>query len=136
MRRVRESLDWMRPCGPALVAQVLRQLSEKHPDTRALFPDQPDLNKRLFATLEQVVKNLSHYTVLEPALMNAGQAAIERGARPEDFSAVRQEMLDAFQRLSGDDWTHELQHDWGFVLDAVAGTMLRASEASQKRMAA
>lgn len=136
MRRVRESLDWMKPCGPALIAQVLRQLSEKHPDTRSLFPDQPDLSKRLFSTLEQVVKNLSQYPVLEPALMQAGQAAINRGAKAEDFAAVRGEMLDAFGRLSGDDWTHELHRDWGFVLDAVAGTMLRATTPVEQRMAA
>jgi hemoglobin-like flavoprotein len=130
IRRVKQSFDWMRPCGPALVAQVLRKLEERHPDTRALFPAQAKLNKRLFATLEQVVGHLHRYQVLEPALAEAGRDAMARGARPEDFAKVREEMIDAMARLAGEDWTTELDHDWRLVLDAMAGAMLAGDDAA------
>lgn len=127
IRRVKESFEWMRPCGPALVAQVLRKLGDKHPETRALFPDGPDLNRRLFATMEQVVGHLHRYQVLEPALAEVGRSALQRGVKPEDFQAVREEMIDAMARLAGEDWTGDLDADWRLVIDSVAGAML-ASE--------
>ncbi len=136
VRRIRESLEWIRPCGPALLAQVLRKLSEKHPDTRALFPDGPDLTKRLFATLDQVVGHLHRYQVLEPTLAAAGRTAQDRGARPEDFEAVRDEMVDALARLSGEDWTQELDADWRFVFDSIAGGMLVGMDGEDRRAAA
>jgi len=138
IRRVRESFEWMRPCGPALVAQVLRKLGDKHPDTRALFPDGPDLNRRLFATIEQVVGHLHRYQVLEPALAEAGRDALQRGARPEDFQAVREEMMDAMAKLAGEDWTSDLDADWRLVIDSVAGAMLagESDEFGDQRLAA
>jgi hemoglobin-like flavoprotein len=140
VRGVKRSFEWMRPCGPALVAQVLRRLTDKHPQTRALFPEQPELSKRLFATLDQVVGHLHRYQVLEPALAEAGRDALRSGARPQDFEAVREEMIDAMARLAGEDWTEDLDRDWRVVLDSIAGAMLAADEseqaAAERRLAA
>jgi hemoglobin-like flavoprotein len=135
IRRVKQSMEWMRPCGPALVAQVLRKLDERHPDTRALFPAGPELSKRLFATLEQVVGHAHRYQALEPALAEAGRDVLRRGARPEDFRAVREEMIDAMARLAGEDWTQELDRDWRLVLDAIAGAMMAGEDGPSAREA-
>jgi hemoglobin-like flavoprotein len=126
--RVRTSLKWFRPCGPALIARVLRNLGYKHPGVRALFPeDSAQLNKQLFDTLTQVVRSLPHFQRLEEPLMALGVKAAAAGANPAHYRIVRNELLSTMAELADVDWSEELAKDWALVLDAVAGVMLRGA---------
>jgi hemoglobin-like flavoprotein len=123
-REVRASLDWFRPCGPALMAQVLRQLSDHHPRVRGLFPDDAsEWTARYFATLDQIVGKAHDFQTLETSVANLGRRVAARGAGVREMTIVRDELIEAMSRLAGDDWTPALQRDWLMLLDAVIGAM-------------
>lgn len=110
-----------------MVAQALRTLEDAHPDTRALLPDvqaQPQLPKKLFATLDQLVRNAHRFGSIEPALAEAGAACRARGLSASDLAIARDCLLDAMAMLSGSDWTDQLEQEWRFVLDAALGAMI------------
>jgi hemoglobin-like flavoprotein len=126
--RLRLSLDWFRPCGPAMIARVLRNLGERHPRIRALFPDDTTgLNTKLFETLCQIVKYAGRFHRLEQPLMEFGAKAADAGAIPAHYRIVREELLATMAELAGEDWTEGLARDWKFVLEAVSGAMLRGA---------
>jgi hemoglobin-like flavoprotein len=111
-----------------MIARVFRALGDSHPGLRALFPDDTArLNKRLFRTLEQIVKALPRFHSLEEPLMELGAKAADGGANPAHYGIVRDELLDTMAKLAGDGWTEDLANDWKFVLDAVSGAMLRGA---------
>jgi hemoglobin-like flavoprotein len=128
VHRIRSSFEWFRPCGPAMIARVFRELGDHNPGVRALFPeDTARLNVRLFETLGQVVKALPRFHSLEEALMELGAKAAQAGAHPGHYGIVRDELLSTMSQLAGNDWTEELANDWTLVLDAVSGAMMRGA---------
>ena len=128
VHRVRSSFEWFQPCGPALIARVFRQLGDDHPGVRALFPeDTAKLNRRFFETLRQVVKALPRFHSLEEPLMSLGARAAGAGASPAHYGIIRDVLLATMAELAGDEWSQELATDWGMLLDAVSGAMLRGA---------
>lgn len=128
VQRVRESFEWFRPCGPAMVARVLRQLDDRAPGVRALFPqDCSKHNQRFFETLSQVVRRADKFHKLEAPLMELGVQAYRAGANPAHYRIVRTELLRAMAELAGEDWSAELEAEWTLLLEAVSGAMLRGA---------
>ena len=126
--RLRTSLRWFKPCGPAMIARVFRNLSDHHPGVRALFPDDTErLNKELFETLRQVVRALPRFHCLEEPLMDFGAKAADAGANPAHYGIIRAELLATMAELAGDDWTDQLAKDWNLLLEAISGAMLRGA---------
>ncbi len=122
---VRQSYAWFSPCGPAMMAAVVRRLSESAPGTRELFPDDASVvNGVLFKTLGQVVSNADRFHRIEAPLAELGRKAHEHGARAADFQAFREELIGAMRALAGDDWSEGLEGAWRELLHAVAGAML------------
>jgi hemoglobin-like flavoprotein len=137
VHRVRKSLDWFRPCGPALVAQTVRQLADNHPSVRSRLPsDTSAWHARWFATLEQVVDNLYSFHTLEPGLSVLGSRAARVGLTPAHMAIIRDELLLAMARLAGDDWSPSLHAGWTTVLDALIGALLHERTAHTVRVAA
>jgi hemoglobin-like flavoprotein len=137
LHRVRVSFEWFRPCGPAMVARVLRQLEDRSPGVRALFPrDCSKLNKRFFETLSQVVRRADTWHKLEGPLMELGLQAYRAGANPAHYRIVRAEVLRAMEELAGEDWSPELAADWTLLLEAVSGAMMRGALGDERLAAA
>jgi hemoglobin-like flavoprotein len=111
-----------------MIARVFRELGDRHPGVRALFPEETArLNVRLFETLGQVVQALPRFHSLEDPLMKLGAKAAQAGAHPGHYGIVRDELLATMAQLAGDDWTDDLAKDWTLVLEAVSGAMLRGA---------
>lgn len=126
LARIRESFDLFAPCGPAMIARTLERLETDAPGLRALFPEPSErLNKRLFATLRQVVRHAHHWHALEGPLMDLGRRAAAAGANTAHYAIARDALLATMAELAGDAWTPELARDWRFLLDAAAGAMMR-----------
>ena len=131
LNQVRASLEWFRPCGPALVAQVVRQLADNHPRVRAFLPDDTSTwHARWFATLAQVVANLHTFQAVEGGLGVLGTRAAARGVTPAHMAVVRDELLVAMSRLAGEDWTDALHEAWTTTLDAAIGAMIHTAPAT------
>lgn len=128
---VRNSLDWFSPCGAALIARVVQRVRERDASVVRLLGQETtaggdDLNKRLFATLRQVVRGMSSFHKLEAALLSAGVTAAGRGGHAALYAIVREELVATMADLAGDDWSPALTHAWTDVLNAVAGVLLRS----------
>ncbi len=137
IERLRASYKWFAPCGPALIATVLRNLGDYHPGVRALFPeDTSHLHRRFFETLGQVVKSIHRFHSLEAPLADLGRRAAAEGANPGTYRIVRDELLTVMAELAGDDWTQALAEDWEQLLDAMIGAMLAGTMPEELRKAA
>jgi len=115
-----------------MIARVMRNLGDTNPGVRALFPeDTAHLNRGFFETLGQVVKRFETFQRLEGPLMALGVRAAAAGANPGHYPVIRNQLLATMAELSGDDWTPKLAADWGQVLDAISGAMLRGAHGAR-----
>jgi len=137
LQNLRDSFDWFAPCGPALIAKVMRNLTDNHPGVRAMFPEEAGpLNERIFATLGQVVRNIERFHKLEGPLGQIGTRCACEGANAAHYRIMREELISVMAELSGADWTDELARDWRDVLEAVSGAMMAGAVMEEIRKAA
>lgn len=131
------SFRYFEPCGAALIAKVFRNLSDKHPNVRALFPEETGhLNKRFFDTLGQVVSNIQRFHALQGPLGELGRRAEREGANAGHYRIIRSELIEVMAELAADDWTEELDCLWRQTLDAVSGAMLAGVTVAEELRAA
>lgn len=122
---LRQSYEMFQPCGPALVAGVVRRLGDDHPDVRGLLPDDTnDLHEVWFKTLGQIIRKADRFSTMLKPLGVLGEQATAAGATIRDYEIIRSELLGAMAELAGEDWTPELARAWGLLLEAVTGAML------------
>jgi hemoglobin-like flavoprotein len=132
---IRTSYQWFRPCGPAMVAKVLRELADGDPELGALFAtDDPRRAERFFKTLGQVVRFAHEFERLEPALAELGRSAAYAGASARHYTIARNQLLANMAELAGDDWSDDLRNAWEGLLLAAGGAML-AGTIPQRRAA-
>lgn len=125
---VRNSLDWFSPCGPALIARVVQRVRERDPHAASVLgPGGETQNKQLFATLRQIVRGMSNFHKLEPALLQAGGDIAVRGGHAALYAIARDELIDTMAELAGDDWSQDLTDSWREVLNTVSGVLLRST---------
>lgn len=130
---VRSSLDDFSPCGPALIATVIRNLGDHYPDLRGLFPDDTSrYHARWFATLQQVARFCDTFHRLEKPLGDLGRQAAAQGASAAHYRIVRDELLRAMADLAGDAWTAQTADSWSTLLDGVTGAMLAGALDSRR----
>lgn len=133
-KRIRESFEWFAPCGPAMIAMMMRKLSDRNPHVRGMFPpDAERVNRRIFETLRQVVVHVDHFEALEQPLAELGVRCAKAGATAADYATVRDELLAVMEEIGGADWDFRLSQEWREVLDAVAGAMMAGAVRSDIR---
>ncbi len=136
-KRIRESFEWFAPCGPAMIAMMMRKLSDGHSHVRSLFPLEAEaVNRRMFETLRQVVTHVDRFEKLEQPLADLGVRCAKAGATAADYAVVRDQLLSVMEEISGDDWDFRLSQEWREVLDAVAGAMMAGAVRDGMRRAA
>lgn len=130
---VRRSFEFFRPCGPAMIARVVRGLSDDAPDVRAMLPEETAaLHGKWFATLAQVVRHCDEFRKIEKSLGELGRRAAAAGATPADYRSVRNELLRAMAELAGEDWTDDLRKSWALLLDGASGAMMAGANATNR----
>jgi len=134
---VKQSFDWFRPCGPGLIAKVMRNLADDSPGVRAMFPeDTTALHQQIFATLGQVVRNIDRFSTLERPLGQLGRICAREGANAGHYVTFKMELLRVMAELAGDDWTPNLASLWDQTLDAVTAAMVVGAIQEELRAAA
>ena len=136
-KRIRESFEWFAPCGPAMIAMMMRKLSDKNGHVRGMFPpDAEAVNRKIFETLRQVVAHVDHFEKLEQPLADLGVRCAKSGATAADYAVVREELLSVMEEIGGEDWDFRIAQEWREVLDAVAGAMMAGAVRNTTRQAA
>lgn len=98
------------------------------PQVRALFPDDMSRQKlHLSAAIAIIGRNFNSLDALEQPLSDMGARHASYGAAPEHYPVVRDSMLRAMAKVSGDLWTPTLHDAWYTALNAVAAAMLRGA---------
>jgi len=137
VERVKASFGWFAPCGPAMIAKVMRNLADTHPGLRAMFPDDTAaVNTKIFSTLGQVVGSMGRFHKLEVPLGVLGAHCAREGANAGHYTIFRDELMAVMEDLAGEDWDAQLSRDWMELLDAVTGAMLAGAITEQMRKAA
>jgi hemoglobin-like flavoprotein len=137
MHLIKTSFEWFVPCGPAMIAQVMRRLCDEHPGVRALFPDETShFNKRIFATLAQVARNVDQFGSLTFALAQLGGICSKEGANSGHYIIFKDTLLSVMADLAGDDWTPKVHAAWSETLDAVMAAMIVGAVHEELRRAA
>lgn len=122
---VRTSYAFFKPCGTAIVAEVVRNLTDHHPAVRAILPDDTaPLHRKWFDTLGQVVEHADRFSRLHAPLAEIGRRAAAAGAQSGHYRIIRNELLSSMEELAADDWTPALRRAWALLLDAAVGAML------------
>lgn len=130
-RLVRQSFDYFSPCATAMVARIIRGLADRHPQIRAILPDDPEpVCKAWVATLRQVIRHPGGFRALQAPLGELGRRAAALGTRPQDYAAVREEVLSVMGEYAGDEWTPRLRESWALLLEAMSGAMLAGAVSS------
>jgi hemoglobin-like flavoprotein len=81
----------------------------------------------LTAAIAIVARNISSLDALEQPLSEMGARHAGYGAAPEHYPVVRDCLLRAMARVSGDSWTPQPHDAWYAALNAVAAAMLRGA---------
>ncbi len=137
MRLVQTSFEWFVPCGPAMIAQVMRRLCDEQPGVRAMFPeDTAHLNKRIFATLGQIAKSVNCFGSLMFPLTHLGSICGREGANAGHYIIFKDTLLTVMAELAGDDWTPKVHNAWNQTLDAVMAAMIVGAVHEELRRAA
>jgi hemoglobin-like flavoprotein len=126
IRRVRASLAWLLAQKTDVVGLFYAVLFVRHPALREMFPsDLSDVRCRMRAALALCVARLHAPETLAEELARLGRLHVARGVKPEHYPVACDCLIEAMHRVSGSDWSPELEHDWRETLRVVCDAMLR-----------
>ena len=122
-----ESFDLVVPQKEAFAEAFYNRLFFMYPQTTVLFTD-ADMKKQqasLVAALALVISSLknSNNDQLASVLQSLGERHEGYGVKPEHYPMVGDALLKTFADFFGDQWTPELNDDWGDAYTAVVGLM-------------
>jgi hemoglobin-like flavoprotein len=123
--RLRNSFNSMLGHGEALADVFYADLFAKYPELRALFQsaDMRALKKKLLQTLEWVMLNLDRPVDVRVAARELGKKHEGFGVKPEFYPIVRDTLVGAMGKVSGQEWTRELEADWRLSIDLLSALM-------------
>lgn len=125
VRRLRESLDHLRPLGPALTRAFYERLFTRYPGVRTLFPaDMASQEKKLYDSLVFVVDHILDPAKVAGALRELGRRHVGYGAKPEHYPLVAATLVEAMGEAAGPAWTPQLAAEWSQALELVTRHML------------
>lgn len=127
-KAVKQHHQALAPRLGALTEAFYAELFEAAPGVRRLFPsDMARQSAHFTAALAIVARNITSLDALEQPLSEMGARHASYGAAPEHYPVVRDALLRAMARTSGDLWTPALHNAWFAALNAVAAAMLRGA---------
>lgn len=105
-------------------------LFSTYPEAKPLFShiDLISQRRKLAAMLTLIVTQLNRMDVLVPVLRELGASHVAYGATEETYEWVKDALLAAIARVSGDLWTAETESAWSSAIDIVCREMLHGAE--------
>lgn len=106
-------------------ARFYHRLLERHPFTRALFPD--DLTRQISVfrlTVDAMIAQLDQPEASHAALAELGQRHVGYGVLTHHYAYVGEVLIDAFAELAGDRFDAATRTAWETLYAGVAQAML------------
>jgi methyl-accepting chemotaxis protein/nitric oxide dioxygenase len=125
---VKQSFERMRPRIRQVVASFYDRLFAKHPDYRALFPDDITLQHVKFIQfMSQLIGMIDHLDTVNESCRTLGRSHAGYGVKPEDYGNVGAVLLETLEAELGEDWTPEVASAWGELYGAISEAMIAAN---------
>lgn len=130
IERLEASFNLLAPRAEELVDRFYANLFAKHPQVRAMFPDDmAEQKKKLLASLVLVVQNLRKTEKLADPLKKLGAKHVGFKTQPEHYPVVRDTLVGVMADMAGSQWNDQLTSDWSGALDFVSSVMLEGHHA-------
>ena len=126
---LRASFDALRPRGLEMIRDFYGLLFQKHPEVKPMFAqtDMVEQEKKIFETLDLVVRNLEQPDAVLAHLLLLGNSHVDYGAKAEHYPFVLDALVEAMKRSSGASWTPRLETAWREAYGAVAEIMKKGA---------
>lgn len=132
---LRSSFERIKPQATEFVDKFYYNLFTDYPSTKPLF-EETDMSvqkTKLLDALILVIQNLTSTSVLATALKQLGERHKRYGILPKHYPYVGNSLIKTFSefrpKLTGPDWTPELQTAWLDAYSAIKNLMLEGAEA-------
>lgn len=129
VRRLSESLQFLKSKGGAVARAFYAALFERHPGVRSLFPtDMAAQERKLIDSLVAVVEHVGDPGRLTPMLRELGKRHAGYGAIADHYRIVCALLIECMARESGSAWSDQLEAEWAQALELVSAIMIEASQ--------
>lgn len=110
------------------VVHFYHRLLERHPFTRAMFPDDLTDQINIFrVTVDALVEGLHDFAATRVALADLGRRHVGYGVRPHHYIHVGDILFGTLQELGGDRFDAPTRAAWQALYDKVAHVMIAAA---------
>ena len=126
---LRASFDALRPRGLEMIRDFYGLLFQKHPEVKPMFAktDMVEQEKKIFETLDLVVRNLEQPDAVLAHLLLLGNSHVDYGAKAEHYPMVLDCLIEAMRKTSGPSWTPKHETAWREAYAAVAEIMKKGA---------
>lgn len=126
---LRAHFDALRPRGVEMMRDFYGLLFERHPHVKGMFAqtDMAEQEKKIFETLDLVVKNLEQPDAVMAQLLLLGNSHVDYGVKAEHYAPVLDCLIEAMKRASGPSWSPKLEAAWRDAYAAVAELMKKGA---------
>ena len=116
-------------------ARFYHRLLERHPFTRALFPDDLAGQISVFRlTVDALIAQLDQPEASRAALSELGGRHVGYGVLAHHYAYVGEVLLDTFAEMAGDGFDAATRAAWKALYAGVAQAMLNPPDAAAERM--
>ncbi len=110
-----------------LVARFYELLFERHPELRAMFPDDmTELHHRFVTEIEAFARAMPELTEVETRATLLGARHARYGVRVAHYPLVRDALLDVLGEQLGDRFTPEHRQSWARAYNLLAEIMMES----------
>lgn len=100
-----------------------------YPAMRPLFStDVPRQSQKLMDSFAVIVETLDSPEALLPYLGRLGQNHVNYGVEPEDYTAMKNVLLETMAQQLGDDFSEEAREAWEAAYERIAELMTQSAE--------
>ena len=127
----------MVPKTDELADKFYAHLFDRHPQIRALFPeDMTEQKKNLIGALVLVVENLRRPDALGKALSDLAIRHIGYGVVRQQYPIVGEILLETLAEVVGDAWNDQLHEVWADAYAAIQQVIFAALDEHERKSAA
>ncbi|GGV83075.1 oxidoreductase [Streptomyces gelaticus] len=112
-----------------LIAELYRNLFDRHPYLRSLFPESMAFQQaHLAGIFRYLIGNLHRTEEMIGVFGQLGRDHRKLGVRPAHFEAFEAALIEALRMRAGIRWTHALEHAWLRMLRLAVSAMVRGAD--------
>ena len=126
---IRQSFAKAAPISDQVADKFYEHLFRDYPEVKVLFDEKrmPGQKKALMKSLSYIVDNFDNPDKLHEYLREMGKRHVKYGTIEEHYPAVGNSLIKTLAHFFGDEWTPELEEEWGKAYNAIVTLMLEGA---------